>query len=300
MKEQPLVTVITITRNRAELISRCIKSIQQQTYNNIEHIIVDGASTDNTESVVESLNDGRIKYIKLSENLNIHDTYDVGLKNGTGKYVCLLDDDDEYLSTKIEKQVALIESLPQDYGFVYCWMAYYDNKSKKLLAEHKPSVRGYVLEEVVEKPVVSGTPTFFYKYEVFNELFHDVRDTGLSSDWATGAKSCEKWKVDFVPEILINVYVNHGSVRMSDDSKYYQDYESRRIKLSKYFLSTYHEIFEKYPKKSIPHLKSIAISYFNIGEYKNAWPYYSKLLRLDFSIKNLMHPIVCFLKRIIK
>ena len=63
--ENPLVSIITITLNRADLIHRCIESIQKQTYSNFEHIIVDGNSTDNTEEVVKSYKDPRIKYIKL-------------------------------------------------------------------------------------------------------------------------------------------------------------------------------------------------------------------------------------------
>jgi glycosyltransferase involved in cell wall biosynthesis len=50
----PLVSIITITHNRANLIHRCIESIQKQTYTNYEHIIIDGASTDNTEEIVKS------------------------------------------------------------------------------------------------------------------------------------------------------------------------------------------------------------------------------------------------------
>ena len=56
MDKQPLVTILTDTKNRAGLISRCIESIQKQTYQNYEHIIADGGS-DNTEEVVMVYND---------------------------------------------------------------------------------------------------------------------------------------------------------------------------------------------------------------------------------------------------
>ena len=62
--EQPLVSVVTITRNRGKLIDRCIKSVLGQTYQNIEHIIVDGASDDETDDVVASFTDSRLKYIR--------------------------------------------------------------------------------------------------------------------------------------------------------------------------------------------------------------------------------------------
>jgi glycosyltransferase involved in cell wall biosynthesis len=61
-KKLPLVTIITNTKNRARLISRCIESIQNQTYQNYEHIVADGG-TDNTKKIVESYNDPHIIYI---------------------------------------------------------------------------------------------------------------------------------------------------------------------------------------------------------------------------------------------
>ena len=59
MDKQPLVTILTDTKNRAGLISRCIESIQKQTYQNYEHIIADGGS-DNTEEVVIAYNDQKL------------------------------------------------------------------------------------------------------------------------------------------------------------------------------------------------------------------------------------------------
>ena len=106
---QPLVSIITITLNRADLIHRCIESIQRQTYTNYEHIIVDGNSDDNTEEVVLAYNDPHIRYIKLDRR-----GPEVQMRAGSsvakGKYITLLDDDDEYLPEKLEKQVALFET----------------------------------------------------------------------------------------------------------------------------------------------------------------------------------------------
>lgn len=65
-KKLPLVTIITNTKNRARLISRCIESIQNQTYQNYEHIVADGG-TDNTKKIVESYNDPHIIYISIPE-----------------------------------------------------------------------------------------------------------------------------------------------------------------------------------------------------------------------------------------
>lgn len=67
MDKQPLVSIITITRNRASLIHKCIESIQKQTFGNYEHIIVDGNSSDDTKEVVESYAcmDDKIRYMNV-------------------------------------------------------------------------------------------------------------------------------------------------------------------------------------------------------------------------------------------
>ena len=61
-----LVTVITVTRNRAGLLPRAIRSVLSQSYGKIDYVIIDGASDDNTEEVVRSFKDSRITYFRLA------------------------------------------------------------------------------------------------------------------------------------------------------------------------------------------------------------------------------------------
>ena len=169
--DKPLVSVVTITRNRGKLIGRCISSVLSQTYKNLEHIVVDGASDDNTETVVSGFNDSRLKYVKLESNWPWKKTMDYALSISKGKYITFLDDDDEYLQSKIEKQVQLIESLPEEYGMVYCWMTYFDSsRNNSLIRVHDTKLKGFVPIDAVEKPSVSGTPTFMFRKKVFEEL----------------------------------------------------------------------------------------------------------------------------------
>ena len=90
--DQPLVTILTDTKNRASLISRCIESIQKQTYQNYEHIIADGGS-DNTEEIVRSYNDPRIKYVKVPTGGPVAQTK-IAFEMSKGEFITFLDDDD--------------------------------------------------------------------------------------------------------------------------------------------------------------------------------------------------------------
>ena len=68
MQNEPLISVIIPTYNRGRLILNSVTSVLNQTYKNIELIVVDDCSTDNTEEILKSINDSRIKYVKL-ENI---------------------------------------------------------------------------------------------------------------------------------------------------------------------------------------------------------------------------------------
>lgn len=293
----PLVSIITITYNRANLIHRAIESIRKQTYRNYEHIIVDGASTDNTADVVNSYKDEQIKYIRLNErgpSLQMLEGYRIS----SGKYVAFLDDDDEYLPAKIEKQVELFETLSGEYGLIYCWMTYYDNNyPTRGIRIHKTELRGKVGDLVVEKPLIAGTPTLMLRREVFGEFGGTWKDNIglLGSDWEFATRVCQKYKVDYVPESLVKVYINHGSDRLS--SGFYRDQQERQIIFHKYFLEEFVAVFEKYPEKRNYHVKVLTYSFMMLGQWKEAWPYYKIMLKQQFSIKKLLVPFYCAYKR---
>lgn len=297
--EQPLVSVITITRNRGKLIGRCIQSVLNQTYKNIEHIIVDGASDDETDEVVASFKDERLKYVKLDSNWSIAKTINYGIEISIGKFITFLDSDDEYHPTKVEKQLNKILTLPKDYGMVYCWMTYFDQKSMKIIKEHKPTVKGDVSVDVVAEPVVSGTPTYFFRRDAFieNGGWKEKDEIGIVSDWELAARFCQNWKVDFVPESLINVYVNHGVVRMSEKS-YYKDLLERQIKFEKYFLNEFKHIFKVNPRKACSHWFTLSKALMLSKNYAEAWPFYLKVIKFRHSFKDIMLIPYCLFHKI--
>lgn len=277
---KPLVSVITITRNRGNLIGRCIQSVLGQTYTNIEYIIVDGASDDNTDEVVASFKDDRLHYVKLESNWPIKETLDHGISLCKGKYITFLDSDDEYLPEKIEKQVRKIESLPDDYGLVYCWMTFYDNQSKKVLKVHKPELRGDVRDEVIGGPVLSGTPTLMFRSELLKKLggWKSIEEIGIVSDWELCVRACQITKVDFIAESLVNVYENHGAVRQSED-RYYSRYYERYIICHSYFLNTYDSTIEQKTELGFYHYWVLFVSYFRLKRYGKFLKYLTKAIK---------------------
>ncbi|MFX1394814.1 MAG: glycosyltransferase family 2 protein [Promethearchaeota archaeon] len=108
-KENKLVSVITPTHNRANIIKEAINSVLNQTYKNFEYIIVDNGSTDNTEEIVRSFKDERIKYIWQENSGSPAGSRNTGMMAATGYYIAFCDSDDLWLPQKLEKQIEIFE-----------------------------------------------------------------------------------------------------------------------------------------------------------------------------------------------
>lgn len=117
---KPSVSIIMPTYNRGYCIEKAVGSILRQSYTNFELIIVDDASTDETPNIISNINDSRVSYFHLEENRGPSGARNVGLNNSSGVYIAFIDSDDEWVDYKLERQVELMESLPDDVGVIYC------------------------------------------------------------------------------------------------------------------------------------------------------------------------------------
>jgi len=103
------VSVIIPTFNRAEMVCGAINSILNQTLKDFEIIVVDNCSIDNTESVIKSYNDKRIRYFRHQNNGILAVNMNYGMKQARGEYIAFCDDDDIWMPDKLEKQLAEFE-----------------------------------------------------------------------------------------------------------------------------------------------------------------------------------------------
>lgn len=95
------ISVITVTLNSEKHIERCIKSVQSQTYQNIEHIIIDGKSNDNTINIINKNKNKNSKIISEKDN-GIWHAMNKGIKNSSGDIICFLNSDDFFYPTALE------------------------------------------------------------------------------------------------------------------------------------------------------------------------------------------------------
>ena len=117
MSDLPSVSVVIPTYNRAGLLQEAISSALGQSYDDFELIIVDDGSTDDTQCVIESFRDARIKYLALDHCANLSRLRNAGIRASRGRFLAFLDSDDLWRSDKLALQIALMQARA-DVGFV--------------------------------------------------------------------------------------------------------------------------------------------------------------------------------------
>lgn len=112
----PLVTVYIPTYNRVDLLKRAVESVRQQTYQNLEIIIVDDCSTDNTHQYLEeaSKQDSRIRYFIKEKNSGACVSRNIAIANAKGEFITGLDDDDYFEKNRIEFFLNTIKKNPHN------------------------------------------------------------------------------------------------------------------------------------------------------------------------------------------
>ncbi len=164
------ISVIITTHNRANLLSKAINSILNQTYSNFEVIIVDDASTDNTKEIIEKFNDKRIRYIRHNINRGCASARNTGISISRGKWVAFLDDDDEWVPSKLEKQIAVFSSAQSNIGVVYTDIGCEKNSRR---SAYRPIVKrdGDVYISLLRQQLLSVFPsTSIVKRECFDRV----------------------------------------------------------------------------------------------------------------------------------
>jgi len=176
--DSPLISVVIPTYNRAHLLPRALKSVLSQSHQNLEILIVDDASTDNTAKVVRSYDDRRIKYIEHHENRGGGASRNTGIMSATGDYIAFLDSDDEWRCDKIERQLDVLENT--NTKLRKCTIVY--NQSRILTRtrrahivpkhgiQNNECVSDYIFvnQGTIHTPTIMGSAPFF-KSNLFDE-----------------------------------------------------------------------------------------------------------------------------------
>ena len=192
--------------NTGKFIKETIESVICQTYENWELIIVDDCSTDDTDSVVSSFSDDRIKFFKNEKNSGAAVSRNFAIRKASGRWIAFLDSDDVWLPNKLEKQISFM--IDNNYSFSYTCYSEMNEDSVES-------------GRVVSGPkVISKTGMYNYCWPGCLTVMYDVSVVGLvqiedikkNNDYAIWLKVIQKAKCHLLNEVLAKYRRRQGSI----------------------------------------------------------------------------------------
>lgn len=217
LEKEPLVSVVIPTYRRPkELLSRAVLSVCNQTYKNLEIIIVDDSTADYPQRdevarYIRSVNDERIIYLQNEKNCGGSLSRNRGIFASKGAYITFLDDDDEYKPHKVARQVRFMEENACDLSLSEMIM-YAEDGSVVDYRDYKDlkdfSKEGLMRYHLTKQ--LTGTPTFMFRAEKLKQIggFDDAK---MGQEFYLMAKSIQNGlKVGYLPVCDVKVYKHSG------------------------------------------------------------------------------------------
>lgn len=205
----PLVSVIIPTYNSAKYIKETLDSVFNQTYKNIEVIVVDDGSVDNTREILEKYN-SKIKYI-YQGNKGPSAARNRGIKEARGSYIAFLDSDDLWLPEKLEKHTSLfMKNL--SLKLTYCAGYYEDEKGSilKTFSLEKYSQQK-LIEILVTRNCIGSASRVIVDKECFDKVGLFDERLEVAEDWDMWLRICRKFEFRCINKPLVKIRVHKGS-----------------------------------------------------------------------------------------
>lgn len=187
------VSIIIPTHNRAAMLSRALRSALQQTVPPFEVIVVDDASSDETPAVLHALANTNVRYLRHEKPLGGSAARNTGIHAARGEWIAFLDDDDEWVPEKLERQLAVAPG----YRAVICSASIRGRSTR--LRDHGPEM---TREELKQGCVGAGTSGLLVRAEVLrNTSFDESLPRG--QDWDLLIRLTDHHRVAYVNEPLV-------------------------------------------------------------------------------------------------
>ncbi len=152
--ERPTVSVVIPTYQRAYSVGRAIDSALAQTFSDLEVLVIDDGSTDGTDAQVMSIDDPRVRYVRVPRNAGVASARNRGIRESRGRYLAFLDSDDIWFPDKIARQLERFEHAGDDLGLVYGGVEQHDGRGATETT--RPSHRGRLHRQLLERNVIHG------------------------------------------------------------------------------------------------------------------------------------------------
>ena len=240
------ISIITVCYNSEKHIKTAIESVINQTYKNIEYIVVDGASKDSTVDIIESYGDKITKFVSERDK-GIYDAMNKGFQMATGDYLAVINSDDFYMSNDaIESVVNELNKKQTDSLFADLIYVEENNTEKQ--------VRYWKSNEFVKGSFKKGWhpahPTFFVKNEIYKKYGYFNLSFKLAADFELMLRFLEKYQISscYLPKPIIKMRLG-GATNKNFKNIYNQNIECyRAFKVNQLPVSILYPLYRLLPK----------------------------------------------------
>jgi glycosyltransferase involved in cell wall biosynthesis len=248
------VSVIMPTYNRAHLLGRSIPSVLNQTFRDLELIVVDDGSTDSTPDTVAQFQDERIRYLRHETNRGVSAARNTGVMAATGAYVAFNDSDDEWMAHKLEKQLGVFQSAGGQVGVVYSDMLNIVNgREEHYRGPHVTPEDELIHQKFLAFQVGCHMVTATVKRQCFEEAGPFDEKLQALEDAEFFMRVSRQWRFYHMPEPLVRRFVTPGSLEKNSE---------RIARAKEYILSKYYQDIARAPKVLVYYHVDIAIGLF--------------------------------------
>lgn len=273
-----LISVVVPAYNAADTLCDSVRSALDQTHRNLEVIIVDDGSTDQTRVVASKLveTDQRVRYVH-KQNGGVASARNRGIAEARGEFVATLDADDLWHPTKLERQLDRFEQSGPETALVYAWCCWIDEIGNVFGCGQPTQLEGSIFPEMCVGNVIISGSNALVRREIliaaggFDESLRARRAQGCE-DWKVYLQIAERHKIAMVPEYLVGYRIVPGS--MSDDVQ--QMMRSRRL-VQIDFSSAHPELATQFWRGEVILARSLALRAINRGQIREAM----KLLQIQ-------------------
>jgi glycosyltransferase involved in cell wall biosynthesis len=183
-----------------------------QSFIDFEIIVVDDASTDNTQMVVKGFEDRRLRYIRHSVNQGEGGARNTGVTSAMGDYIGFLDDDDEWLPTKLQLQVEVLNNSSKEIGAVYTGASHVDLQKRKPLGNRLNGKNGDVFHQLIRREYSIMVSSILIRKRCFERvgLFDEGIPYGL--DYDMWLRMSQEFKFAYINRPLVKYGVHDNKM----------------------------------------------------------------------------------------
>lgn len=250
--------VITTYKRPLDILKRAVESVVYQTYNNVEIIVVnDSPDFEERDDIKSYLNSKNVKYIENDKSMGAGFSRNRGITVSTGEFIAFLDDDDEWLSDKLE---VMTQMFTENVGLVYCALIVdYDGVRKELQMPTYSTEA--LLEALLYRNFIGG-----FSGPVLNK--RKVVEAGCMDEGLLSSQDADLWRR--MAEISIFRYTNKPLVIYYNSNVSITRNPTKRLLGTVSLIKKFDYLYKKYPQARRKHINRCVINYSYEGWYREA------------------------------